>query len=373
MRTADSQQASVGPSARRDDNESSRRQRLVGWLAVSLATLFASFWAFWGILENFHEGWYRESFAANVAMMIVQYLMPMLISQALTALAQWKPTIGAAGVVVAAVGALWFFRGGAPIVIVPTIVLPLGVLAVLFHVGRAAPRRHALAVVLGVPWLVAVVVGVAPSLRVARRPGLVSHDSLRVATAAGVLVWAPAGPGWSTRPTSWWVADSLARHVAADGRSIDASQLGPWRLPTQEEVLATMQTLRSQALGADGEGPSADKAGPLWDPRSPIVHWWTSDTATPDSARRIAFNGRWRVSHRSTVQGSMGFRAVRRPERESRVDETHAPFRGRHDGRETVALRGTLPSRCVPRAGPTEGAGVLRRRVRRCVATARVG
>ncbi len=56
-----------------------KRQPL-GWLAVALSTSIASFWAFWGIIENFHEGWFHESLLLNVGLMFVQYLSPVISS-----------------------------------------------------------------------------------------------------------------------------------------------------------------------------------------------------------------------------------------------------------------------------------------------------
>lgn len=34
---------------------------LLGWTAVGFGTLAASFWAFWGTIEAFHEGWCKPS------------------------------------------------------------------------------------------------------------------------------------------------------------------------------------------------------------------------------------------------------------------------------------------------------------------------
>ena len=55
------------------------KRQIVGWIAVGLSTAVTCFWAFWGIIENFHEGWYYESWLSNVGLMFVQYLSPMLI------------------------------------------------------------------------------------------------------------------------------------------------------------------------------------------------------------------------------------------------------------------------------------------------------
>jgi len=59
------------------------KRQIAGWIAVCLSTVITCFWAFWGIIENFHEGWNDESMLSNVGLMIVQYLTPMLISQIL--------------------------------------------------------------------------------------------------------------------------------------------------------------------------------------------------------------------------------------------------------------------------------------------------
>jgi hypothetical protein len=55
-----------------------RRERLtkyvrsiVDWAAVATSTFVACFWAFWGILENFHEGWWGSSLWQNLGMMVM--------------------------------------------------------------------------------------------------------------------------------------------------------------------------------------------------------------------------------------------------------------------------------------------------------------
>ena len=59
--------------------ENEKRRQIAGWIAVVFSTAVTSFWAFWGIIENFHEGWYYDSWLSNVGLMLVQYLGPMLI------------------------------------------------------------------------------------------------------------------------------------------------------------------------------------------------------------------------------------------------------------------------------------------------------
>ncbi len=74
-----------------DLKKSSRLRRLIGWIAVAVSIALASKWAFWGILENFHEGWYHHDLGKNLAMLFGQYLFAtiLIIAAALIAL-RWR-------------------------------------------------------------------------------------------------------------------------------------------------------------------------------------------------------------------------------------------------------------------------------------------
>jgi hypothetical protein len=74
---------------------------------VVLSTAIASFWAFWGIIENFHEGWYFESIWPNLGLMVVQYLSLMLIFLTLGAVSIIWHRVGSVLHVGLAVLALW--------------------------------------------------------------------------------------------------------------------------------------------------------------------------------------------------------------------------------------------------------------------------
>ena len=52
------------------------KRQIVGWVAVGLSIVITCFWAFWGIIETFHEGWYYESLLSNLGLTFVQYLSP---------------------------------------------------------------------------------------------------------------------------------------------------------------------------------------------------------------------------------------------------------------------------------------------------------
>ena len=60
------------------------KRQLVGWIAVSVSILITCLWAFWGMVENFHEGWYFESLLSNLGLMLIQYLSPMIVFMGVT-------------------------------------------------------------------------------------------------------------------------------------------------------------------------------------------------------------------------------------------------------------------------------------------------
>jgi hypothetical protein len=141
-------------------------RRAVGWIATALSVLAASFWAVWGSIETFYEGWWYRDWKMNVAMSLVQYLSPMVVI-VLAALAaiRW-PRVGSVLHVAGAVLVVWFLGVGGPAL---TIVVPLVLLAALYRFGRPDPRRWAFRLAGGVPIATALVCGVYPAWLVSQR------------------------------------------------------------------------------------------------------------------------------------------------------------------------------------------------------------
>ena len=86
------------------------KRQIAGWIAVGLSTALTCFWAFWGIIETFHEGWYYDSLLSNVGLMFVQYLSPMLIFMGVTLISIFWPRFGGSLHVIFALLAAWFFK-----------------------------------------------------------------------------------------------------------------------------------------------------------------------------------------------------------------------------------------------------------------------
>jgi hypothetical protein len=67
--------------------------------------------------------------------------------------------------------------------------------------------------------------------------------------------------------------------------------------------------------GAATYTTTPEKESPLWDPHSPIIYWWTSTEVDSGIVYRVIYHGRVNRMKKEWGLGSLGFRAVRQPER----------------------------------------------------------
>ena len=162
---------------------------------MGLSTVITCFWALWGIVENFHQGWYCESLPSNVGLMLAQYLSPMLTFMAATLAAIVWPRFGGVLHIDVALLAAWFFQAFTNTV-TRFLLVPLIGLGVLYWFGRPQPRKVAVSLTIGLPLLTLSISGTELILRVSQRiedgflqARLVHRDRLS-------LIWAPDGPGW---------------------------------------------------------------------------------------------------------------------------------------------------------------------------------
>ncbi|MCI0333476.1 MAG: DUF1566 domain-containing protein [Planctomycetes bacterium] len=259
---------------------SPRFRQVTSWSAVGLSATAASFWAFWGIIENFHEGWYYTSLWMNLGMMLVQYLLPMILFVAAALAAIRWPRVRGGIHVVAALAAIWFFSGASPAVLYPYIVGPLVCMGIAYWLGPAQPRRWAVAMVVGLPFITLLVCGVEPAYRVSGR--LDDGDrSTRRSTGNGVdLIWASEGPGWPSDGVTWQEANRLCRHLTEDGMSLAETPQDMWRLTTVDEAVRSIHR-HGRNSGGSWNAASArasyhltpDKESPFWDIRSKVIYW----------------------------------------------------------------------------------------------------
>jgi hypothetical protein len=295
------------------------RRKIVGWIAVSLSIAITCFWAFWGVIENFHEGWYYESLLANAGLMVVQYLSPMLIFMGVTLVSISWPRVGGGLHVILALLVAGFF-GLAKNTALLFLIVPLIGIGLLYWFGRPQPRTLAVSLAIGLPILTVGIFGIGPIRRVSQR---IDDGNLqtRLVSGNGVkLVWAPDGPGWPRTGATWFEAQRRCQSLAEDGLTLDPMPQNLWRLPTVDEAVRSMARHGQNSGGAwDAEIAKAtyvttpDKESPLWNAHSQVIYWWTATEVDAEHAYVIAYDGTVWPRSKQFSPASLGFRCVRLP------------------------------------------------------------
>jgi hypothetical protein len=294
-------------------------RKLAGWLAVGLSTVITSFWAFWGIIENFHEGWYYASLLSNLGLMFVQYLSPMLLFMAAALVAVHWRRVGAGLHLLIALLAAWFFHAFTNTIVL-FILLPLVGIGALYWFGQPEPRRLAVWVAAGLPLLTLVLSGIGPVLRVSRRLDDGNLQARLVQGRGVALVWAPAGPGWPDAGTNWTAAQDACLHLSQDGTALSPDLVNIWRLPSVDEAVRSASRHGVNSGGVwDAETASAiytttpDKESPLWQVHSQVIYWWTATQVDAEHAYMISYDGTVWTRPKSYGAAYLGFRCVKAP------------------------------------------------------------
>jgi hypothetical protein len=295
------------------------KRQIVGWIAVGLSLLITCFWAFWGIIENFHEGWYFESWLSNVGLMLAQYLSPMLLFMGVTLVSILWPRAGAVLHVILALGVAWFF-GGLTNPISLVLGLPLIGLGALYWYGRPQPRKAAVYLALGLPLLALVVSGAAPALRVSQRLDDGNLQARLVQGNGPSLIWAPDGPGWPREGADWFEAQRACAYLTKDGLTLAPEAQHIWRLPAVDEAVRSMARHGQNSGGvwdaASGKATyetTPDKESPLWNAHSQVIYWWTATESDRDHAYIIVYDGKVWPRSKELAQAYLGFRCVKSP------------------------------------------------------------
>jgi hypothetical protein len=293
----------------------------LGWIAVAVTVAFTGIWSYWGIVENFHEGWYSPSLADNLAMLFFQYLSVPLVFMALGLFSLRFPKIGLGVHVVLAAGAAWFFRGASFQVLELMIVLPILGLGLLYAFGRPQPRKWAYRLILAVPVLIILCVAPFKLAQVSQRVDDGDFGARLVQGNGVALVWAPRGPGWPDKGVPYDEAEAICRRLSADGTTLMETDQNVWRLPTAEEAVRSMALHGQNAGGAWDEAAkkasyriTPDKETPLWDPHSQIIYYWAGgDTGKDDTAYIVVYDGGVFTRQKISRYGYLSFRAVKDP------------------------------------------------------------
>ena len=286
---------------------------IVGWITVFISILTACFWAFWGIIENFHEGWYHTTFKQNIVLMFFQYLAPVIITVTLSLIAIFKNRIGA--IIFLAVGIALSFLVNNPIASVPFIVL-----GTLYWFSDFSPKKWKYRLIIILPLLTLIICAIEPVIRISGRINDGDFGTRKIEQNGISLVWAPQGIGWPSDGTNWHEADSICTYLKEDGLSIATEPQNIWRLPTVEEAVKSMQRHGVNAKGKlSPEGQPEyevrpDKETPLWNPNSKVIYWWTKTEIDKNNAYIIVYDGKIWKRRKGFDANYLGFRAVKETE-----------------------------------------------------------
>ena len=301
------------------------KKSIIGWIGVFITITFSSVWAYWGTIENFHEGWYSTSIWENLFMLFFQYLLFTIIFVSLAVIIlRWK-RIGLILHFIAAAVSGWFFSGASFSVIGLMIVIPIIALGLVYYYGEPKPKKWSYRLLITVPLIIILVVSIPQGIKVSQR---INDNDFGMRTVQGngvTLVWAPRGPGWPDQGISWDEAQRICKYLSEEGTVIMDEEQNIWRLPTVDEAVRTMM-LHGQNAGGTWdpvEGKAAykctpDKETPLWDVHSKVIYYWTADTCVQDEQKAyiIVYHGGVYAKRKTDEQSYLSFRAVKEADKE---------------------------------------------------------
>lgn len=295
------------------------KRQTAGWVAVALSTTITCVWAFWGIVENFHEGWYYESLLSNMGLMFAQYLSPMLIFLVVTLVSINWPRLGGGLHLFVAVLAIWFFQAFSNAATF-LIILPLIGIGALYWFGHPQPRKKAVFIAVGVPILTLIICGIGPAIRVSQRMNDGNLQAQLIEGNGVELIWAPDGPGWPRIGMNWTEAGQVCQSLDEDGLTISPISQNIWRLPTVDELVQSMARHGQNSNGIWNPETSEstysitpDKESPLWNIYSQVIYWWTATEVDEEHAYIIVYDGIVWSRAKDFGPAYLGFRCVKSP------------------------------------------------------------
>ena len=295
-----------------------RIRRAVGWTAVGITVIFTCLWTYWGIVENFHEGWYSTSLIENLGMLFFQYLLFTIAFAALALVSIRWPKAGLGLHIALGIFFAWFFNSATFNTVGLLIVLPVLGLGFLYFYGRPEPRKWANRLIVVLPLIIILAVTPVKLIQVSRRVDDGDFGMRQVEGNNVTLAWAPRGPGWPEGSVSYDEAMERCRYLSEDGMMLMDTPQDIWRLPTVEEAVRSMMRHNENAGGvwdADTEKATyekkPDKETPLWDPHSQIIYYWVAGGAGEERAYIIVYDGGVYTRRRTSRYGYLTFRAVK--------------------------------------------------------------
>jgi hypothetical protein len=218
-----------------------------------------------------------------------------------------------------------FFSGASFSVIGLMIVIPIIALGLVYYYGEPKPKKWTYRLLITVPLIIILVISIPQGIKVSQR--INDNDfGMRIVQGNGVtLAWAPRGPGWPDKGTSWDEAQKICKYLSEDGTAIMEKEQNIWRLPSVDEAVRSMMLHGQNAGGVwDPVEEKAiyertpDKETPLWDVRSKVIYYWTADTSIQDERQAyiIVYHGGIYDKRKIDGQSYLSFRAVKEVDKE---------------------------------------------------------
>lgn len=287
-----------------------------GWIAIIVSAFFANAWAFWGIMENFHEGWYHPHFWDNIKMMFGQYLIIPIGFILLGSISLRWQKAGSVLHLILAVYAYYFFgKMNAGLFFIS---IPLIGLALMYWFAYFQYKKIAKVLMIYLPLSLLLLIGFYQGYKVSGRYNDHNVESRLISGNGVELIWAPEGPGWPDNGTNWEEAKKICSYLSEDGKTLSHQELNIWRLPSLEEAVASQVYRGKNAGGIWNTNTKTatyvfrpDKESPLWNVHKKTIYWWTSTEVDSAHAYIIVYNGGVFPRNKKVYVGYLNFRAVK--------------------------------------------------------------
>jgi hypothetical protein len=306
----------------KDIELSDKWKKIFGWVAISITILLSSLWAFWGIVENFHEGWYSTSIWENLVMMFIQYMSLSIIFVVLGIVALCWRKIGLGIFTTMAILLAIFLSRGNFTVVGLMIIIPLVGLGLFFFFGKLPPKsmKRAELLIILIPLVTTIIAGIPGAWRVSQRVDDGDYGMRVVAGNDITLIWAPSGPGWPDCGISWDEAQNRSIFLAENGTVLMDVPQHIWRVPTVDEMVRS-QCLHGVQVGGVWNNATKtasydktpDKETPLWKVYSKVIYYWTGTEVSESRAYYITYSGIVYTRDKQDDYSYLSFRAAKDP------------------------------------------------------------
>jgi hypothetical protein len=290
------------------------KKRIIGWVTSIMTFLIIGVWSYWGINENFHEGWYHTSLLQNLSMTFIQYLSIPLIFLVLSLIALNYKKIGSGLFIALGIFSIFFFdsNAGRLLIFIPLLLFALG-----FYLGEYKHKKIITLSFIIIFLLIILSFGVPQLIKVENRFND-NNFGTQIITGNNIeLVWAPQGVGFPLEGTNWQTAKDNCGRLNEQGTNLEENEINIWRLPTREEIVRSMTRKNNNSMGfIDDLGIAQykikpDKETPLWNPHSKIIYYWTNESKDEERAYLVGYNGYILTRSKNSGANYQGYRCVK--------------------------------------------------------------